>query len=153
MVFQEYGRQSFFCFQLNSVCFFLHCCWPFYHSCVMYVCRCRNTLKDRPWWTWCVSTSTCWRRTTLVWPLPTQTPRRSVNCVPQWPRGTFQCINTLSTEQSVFLSLVGWAASLRGALSIIQRWMENASGQQTIEKRVQLEKRWKMTHLFFIYEM
>lgn len=48
-----------------------------------YVCLHRNTLKDRPWWTWCVSTSTCWRRTTLVWPLPTRTPRRSVNCVLQ----------------------------------------------------------------------
>lgn len=34
--------------------------------------------------------------------------------------GYFQCINMLLTEQSVFLSLVGWVGPLWGALSIIQ---------------------------------
>lgn len=54
--------------------------WPLIVMTRVSVCFCRSTAKDRPCWTWCVSTSTCWRRTTLAWRTAMQKAKRSVPC-------------------------------------------------------------------------
>lgn len=60
---------------------------------------CRSTVKDRPWWTWCVSIWTCWRRTTMAWRLLTRTHRRSVSGVPPpQPVGRIRRIGKLLTQ-------------------------------------------------------
>lgn len=56
------GRFFFFLWTFRTSTFVSHARWT---TDIWNICHCRNTRKDRRWSTWCVSTSTCWRRTTL----------------------------------------------------------------------------------------